>query len=96
MRLDERFQFLAATRVVKIKTSVEDTPEFELVKNNGINVNGNNFRVMVLGDSYIHGGGVNFKDNFSQQLKILLQKANNKFESIYVLDISKPSSNKPG
>ena len=93
MRLDERFQFLAATRVVKIKTSVEDTPEFELVKNNGINVNGNNFRVMVLGDSYIHGGGVKFKDNFSQQLKILLQKANNKFDSIYVLDISKPSSN---
>jgi hypothetical protein len=93
MRLDERFQFLAANKIVKIKTTVEDTPEFEMVKNNSINLNGNNLRVMVLGDSYIHGGGINFKDNFSQQLKILLQNANRKYESIYVLDISKPSSN---
>lgn len=93
MRLDERFQFLAATRIVKIKTSVEETPEFELAKKNAIDVNGNNFRVMVLGDSYIHGGGINFKDAFSQQLKAMLQKANSKFDNIYVLDISKPSSN---
>lgn len=93
MRLDERFQFLASTRVVKINTTVEDTPEFELLKNNGIDVNGNNLRIMVLGDSYIHGGGIRFKDNFSQQLKILLRNANRKYDSIYVLDISKPSSN---
>jgi len=93
MRLDEHFQFLAATRIVKIKTSVEETPEFDLVKNNGINTSGNNFRVMVLGDSYVHGGGISFKNAFSQQLKILLQKSNSKFDNIYVLDISKPSSN---
>ena len=39
LRLDESFQFLAATKIVKIKTSVEDTPEFDLVKNNSINTN---------------------------------------------------------
>jgi hypothetical protein len=93
MRLDERFQFLSATHIVKIKTSVEETPEFDMVKKNALNVNGNSFRVMVLGDSYIHGGGINFKDAFSQQLKGMLQKANSRFTDIYMLDISKPSSN---
>ncbi|MES2849487.1 MAG: hypothetical protein V4685_10560, partial [Bacteroidota bacterium] len=93
MRLDKRFEFLAATKIVKIKTSVEETPEFTLVKNNGINTNGNNLRIMVLGDSYIHGGGIQFKDAFSQQLKNMLLKANSHFDNIYMLDISKPSSN---
>lgn len=93
MRLDERFQFLAATKIVRIKTSVEETTEFDLVKRNSINTGGNNFRVMVLGDSYIHGGGIQFKDAFSQQLKTMLQNANTHFDNIYVLDISKPSSN---
>jgi lysophospholipase L1-like esterase len=93
MRLDVKFGFLAATKIVKIKTSVEETPEFDLVKNNGINTSGNNFRVMVIGDSYIHGGGIQFKNAFSQQLKAMLQKANGRYDNIYVLDISKPSSN---
>ncbi len=93
IRFDEAFEFLSENRVVKIETSLRITPEYDMVKNNSINLEGNNFRLMVLGDSYIHGGGIEFKDNFSQQLKILLTKANSKFDDVYVLDVSKPSSN---
>lgn len=93
IRFDEAFEFMTANSVVKIKTDLKITPEYEMVKNNTLNTGGNNFRVMVLGDSYIHGGGIEFKDNFSQQLKSLLKKANSKYDDVYVLDVSKPSSN---
>lgn len=92
-RFDSAFQFFTSNKVVKIKTAIEDSPEFEMVKNNSLNASGNSFRVMVLGDSYIHGGGIAFKDAFSQQLKTMLQNANSRFDNVYVLDISKPSSN---
>jgi hypothetical protein len=51
--------------------------------------------VLVLGDSYIFGGGIDFKDNFSQQLKKLLNNANSKYDAVYVLDLSNPMSNTP-
>jgi hypothetical protein len=93
IRFDEAFGIMEASRVVKIETSLAITPEFELLKNNRINTSSNNYRIMVLGDSYIHGGGIEFKDNFSQQLKILLKEGNHKYDDVYVLDVSKPSSN---
>lgn len=93
VRLDEAFKFLEDNKVVKVATDLNITPEYNLLKKNAIDTAGNNFRIMVLGDSYIHGAGIEFKDNFSQQLKAMLKKSNTKFDSIYVLDLSKPSSN---
>jgi hypothetical protein len=93
IRFDEEFKLLEDNRVVKVATSLAITPEYNLIKDNAINLNGNNLRVMVLGDSYIHGAGIEFKDNFSQQLKVLLKNSNSKFDDIYVLDLSKPSCN---
>ena len=93
IRFDEKFKLLEAKRVVKIATSLTITPEFTMLENNRINKLGSNFRIMVIGDSYIHGGGIDFKDNFSQQLKLILKTNNKKFDDIFVLDITKPSSN---
>jgi hypothetical protein len=93
IRFDESFRIMEASRVIKIETSMAITPEFELLKNYRINTVDHNYRIMVLGDSYIHGGGIELKDNFSQQLKILLKAGNYKYEEVYVLDVSKPSSN---
>ena len=93
IRFDEKFKLLEANRVVKIATSLTITPEFTMLENNRINKLGSNFRIMVIGDSYIHGGGIDFKDNFSQQLKLILKINNKKFDDIFVLDITKPSSN---
>jgi hypothetical protein len=93
IRFDEAFHVMEENKLVKIEASLTITPEFSLLKNDGIDTAGNNFRVMVLGDSYINGGGIEFKDNFSQQLKLLLQTHNRSYKDIYVLDVSKPSSN---
>ena len=93
IRIDKKYQFLSSNHEVKIATTVEVTQEFISVNNNSINFAGKNLRIMVLGDSYIHGGGVKFTDNFSQQLKYILIKNNIYFDSILILDISRPSSN---
>lgn len=93
VRLDEKFKLLESTQVVKVSTDLAITPEFTLLKKKGIDLMGNNLRVMVLGDSFIHGGGIDFKDNFSQQLKKLLLQQNRYYDNIYVLDLSKASAN---
>ena len=93
VRFDEQFKLLESTQVVKISTDLAITPEFTLLKKTAINLTGNNLRVMVLGDSFIHGGGIEFKDNFSQQLKKLLLQSNRHYDDIYVLDLSKASAN---
>lgn len=93
IRFDEKFEVMKKNKVVKIETSIAETPEYTLLKENKIDSSNNSYRVMVIGDSYIHGGGIAFKDNVSQQLKQLLQKNNKTYKDVFVLDVSKPSSN---
>ncbi len=93
MRLDEYFKFFDDTRVVKIAKEIVITPEYTMMNENKIDLSGNNLRIMVLGDSYIAGGGIEAKDKFSEQLKLILKKNNKKYNAVYVLDVSKPSNN---
>ncbi len=93
IRFDESFTIFEENRIVKISTDIEITPEYHLLVNDTLFVRREDFRIMVIGDSYIHGGGIDFKDNFSQQLKRLLLSKNLGFKKIWVLDVSKPSSN---
>lgn len=93
LRIDEGFHMFEDTRVVKIPTDLKVTPEYKLLTGNKINLAGNNLRIMVLGDSYIAGGGINAEERFSQQLKTILNARNKRYDDIYVLDVSKPNSN---
>ena len=94
IRFDESFTLLEENRIVKISTDIELTPEYQLLKNDKFNVSEQDFRIMVIGDSYIHGGGIEFKNNFSQQLKKLVLSSDNlNYNNIWVLDVSKSSSN---
>lgn len=97
VRFDQEFHpFDDAKKKVKIEAAIEDTPEYEQIKNKSLSIDSNDLRIMVLGDSYIHGGGIDFKDNFSRQLKGLLETHNNqtkKFDEIHVLDVSRPDNN---
>lgn len=93
IRFDESYTILEENRMVKISTDIEITQEYQLLKNKSFVFNKNDLRIMVLGDSYIHGGGIEFKDNFSQQLKKIFQKESNTFDNIWVLDVSMPDSN---
>jgi len=92
IRFDESFMIMEENRIVKISTDIELTPEYQLLRNDSLTIDQNDLRIMVIGDSYIHGGGIEFKDNFSQQLKKLL-KSTNLNNNIWVLDVSKSSSN---
>lgn len=93
MRLDEHFKLFDDTRVVKIAKEIVITSEYKMMSENKIDFGDNNLRVMVMGDSYIAGGGIEAKDRFSEQLKLILKNDNKKYDAVYVLDVSKPSNN---
>lgn len=93
IRFDESYTPLVDNRIVKIATDIELTPELEMIKNNNFIFNDKDLRIMVLGDSYIHGGGIDFENNFSQQLKKMFEKKNLNVNKTWVLDVSRPSSN---
>lgn len=93
IRFDKKFKVLEEERTVKIKASIEITPEFEMLQDSSFVFSKDDFRIMVLGDSYIYGGGIDFKDNFSQNLKQLINSDKDNFNRGYVLDVSRPSAN---
>ena len=74
---------------------IENTEEYELLEANQLPINEDDVRIMVIGDSYIHGGGINFSDNLSQQLKKMFKEhpKTDRFNDVGVLDVSKPSAN---
>jgi len=93
MRFDEKFELLQENRVVKALTEIALTAEYTMLKANTFAVDSNDLRVMVLGDSYISGAGLDPKDNFCQQLKELLKANNRRFRNIFVFDASIPKNN---
>ena len=93
VRLDQKFKFYEDTRLVRVPTEVKMSEENRMLKEHKINLEGNNLRIMVIGDSYIAGAGLAFKDKFSQQLKSILKKNIHGFDDIFVLDVTKPGSN---
>lgn len=93
LRFDKSFTPLEENRIVKIPTDIELTPEYNMLVNNTFVFNEKDLRIMVIGDSYIHGGGIDFENNFSQQLKKLFEAKNYGNNKIWILDVSKSSSN---
>lgn len=93
IRIDRGFHMFDDTHIVKIATDLKITPEYLQLTQNNINLSGNNLRILIIGDSYIAGAGINPADRFSQQLKNILKAENKKYDSLYVLDVSKPNSN---
>ena len=93
MRFDEQFELLQEHRVVKALTQIAATPEFTMLKDNSLTIDPGDLRVMVLGDSYISGAGLEPRDNFCHQLKEMLKANNLRFNNIYVFDASVPKNN---
>ena len=90
VRVDQKLTFLSSNSVVRIATTIGQSPEYTSLCNHTLDTSSRSLRILVLGDSYIHGGGIEFKNNFSQQLKVILDS---KIENLCVLDVSVPSSN---
>jgi hypothetical protein len=94
VRFDKETKIFEKDDVVKISTKTGINEELELLNKKKVPLSDSVLRIMVLGDSYIYGGGIDLNKNFSHQLKTLLLKSNvlpNK--EIHVLDVSRPSNN---
>ncbi|WP_439152364.1 SGNH/GDSL hydrolase family protein [Winogradskyella sp.] len=76
-----------------IEVKVEASQLKAALDANTFTISENQLRIMVLGDSYIHGGGIASKDKFSKKLKEALLQSEQLDVSVYVLDISRPSNN---
>ena len=94
IRLDQKTRFFDCDNVVLITPECGISEESSLLRQNMIPMGDSSLRIMVLGDSYIYGGGIDFNKNFSHDLKTLLKKS--RFTSgkkVYVLDVSRPNNN---
>lgn len=94
IRFDKEFAPFENDDVVKIPQRIGESEELTMLKSGKVPSDENVLRIMVLGDSYIYGGGIDFNKNFSRTLKSLLQKSELSFyKQIYILDVSRPSNN---
>ncbi len=94
IRFEKNVLMYESDNVVKIPIKIGNSEEFNLLRENKIPLTDDILRIMVLGDSYINGGGIDFNKNFSHNLKSFLKKTNLKqYKKIYVLDLSRPSNN---
>ncbi len=94
IRFDKTFKLFEQDKIVQIKTKIGESEELALLKRDQLPINESDLRILVLGDSYIYGGGIEFNRNFSHQLKkMLLSERLKNFKTVYVLDVSRPSNN---
>ncbi|MEY8848682.1 hypothetical protein AB9K26_07695 [Psychroserpens sp. XS_ASV72] len=92
IRLNKTYDILSdAPEIISIE--MENSELKNALDQNAFNVNENQLRILVLGDSYINGGGVNPKDKFSRVLEKHLNTSDSVKKDILVLDVSRPSNN---
>ncbi|MFK8060924.1 MAG: hypothetical protein AB8B78_12645 [Polaribacter sp.] len=91
MRIDKSFDVLNEKSKIAIKLQ-QSTLKQKI--DDGVFVpNENQYRVLVLGDSYFFGAGINPEFKVSNNLKKLLQEKLKTNKEILILDASRPSNN---
>lgn len=93
VRIDHFYApFSSEANQVQIKSDVKETEEYRLLNEGKMPLKEKDMRIMSLGDSFMHGGGLDFSQNCSQQLKKMLREKSDNCET-YVLDLSRPGNN---
>lgn len=93
VRFDQHFQPFADTSTVKTAIQLGESEELRLLASQSFPANNNDLRIMILGDSYIYGAGINPAQNFSNQLRALLKASATGNRNVHILDVSRPSNN---
>ncbi|MEO0584383.1 MAG: hypothetical protein AAF135_19375 [Bacteroidota bacterium] len=94
IRLDEHFGFFQENKVVKIAEDLTVSPILEAVERGDYPIRSDEFRIMVIGDSYINGGGIPKDLAFARRLEeILPENGEGCFNKISILDVSRPNNN---
>ena len=76
----------------KIEVKIEKSELKNKIEQGNFTANSNQIRILVIGDSYINGGGISSKNKFSQRLSSLLKDRYLLEKEILILDISRPSN----
>jgi len=94
IRLDEHFGFFQEKKVVKIAEELTVSPILEAVEKGDYPIRSDEFRIMVIGDSYVNGGGIPKDLAFARRLEeILPEQTRGCFNKISILDVSRPNNN---
>jgi hypothetical protein len=94
VRLDQSIGFFQGERHVVVGRNLRDTPELRAVQAGTLGVEPGDIRVMVLGDSYIQGGGIPPDRRLASQLGALLRSSRELAgRRVIVLDASSGGSN---
>jgi lysophospholipase L1-like esterase len=85
IRIDLKYDLLNKSPN-KIEVKIEESELRNKIEQGNFIPNSNQIRILVIGDSYINGGGISTDNKFSKNLSYLLEK------DILILDISRPSN----
>ncbi len=76
----------------KIEVKIEKSELSNKIQKGSFRPNSNQIRILIIGDSYINGGGIPTKNKFSKRLSFLLQNTYSLEKEVLILDISRPSN----
>jgi hypothetical protein len=85
IRIDLKYDILNNSPY-KIEVKIEESELRNKIEKGNFIPNPNQIRILVIGDSYINGGGIPIEKRFSKRLSNLLK------EETLILDISRPSN----
>jgi lysophospholipase L1-like esterase len=95
IRIDETIAPFANDDQFRVAIKIEESPELKLLEDHKLVLDDSTYRVMILGDSYIHGSGIEVDRRFAYFLKkrLLNGSTTKKYKKCLVLDVSRPSNN---
>ena len=91
VRIDLKYDLLN-NRPNKIEVKIEKSKLKNKIEQGSFTPNSNQIRILIIGDSYINGGGIPTKNKFSKKLSFLLKNKYLFEKEILILDISRPSN----
>jgi hypothetical protein len=93
VRIDDAFRPFEDDQHGAVAIAVNNTYEWQLLKDNKVPQDDSTLRVLVLGDSYIHGVGMDPSLALPQLLKAKLTDTSGKYKRYLVLDATMPANN---
>ncbi len=93
IRMDDAFRPFEDDQHGAVPIAVNNTYEWQLLKGNKVPQDDSTLRVLVLGDSYIHGVGLDPSLALPQLLKTKLRDTSGKYKRYLVLDATMPANN---
>lgn len=92
IRIDKKFLILKNS-TIQIEAIIEESSVKKEIDNSSFKIDSSQYRILVIGDSYINGGGIDSKEKFSKKLSQSIEDTNLINKNLLVLDVSRPSNN---